>query len=38
MARSGESLYEYACREDNYSMPSSLTGAEAVRAAEGAGQ
>ena len=37
MTRSPEPLYEYACHEGNYSMASSLTGAQAVRAAE-AGQ
>ena len=38
MTRSGEPLYEYACHEGNYSMASSLTGAQAVREAEADGQ
>ena len=38
MTFSPEPLYEYACHEGNYSMASSLTGAEAVRQAEDDGQ
>ena len=38
MTLSPEPLYEYACHEGNYSMASSLTGAEAVRQAEDDGQ
>ena len=38
MTRSSEPLYEYACHEGNYSMASSLTGAQAVREAEADGQ
>ena len=38
MTRSGEPLYEYACHEGNYSMASSLTGAQAVREAAADGQ
>ena len=41
MTRSDEPLYEYACHEGNYSMPSSLSGARAMEvreAAEGAAE
>ena len=34
MARTDEPLYEYACHEGNYSMPSSLSGARAMEARE----
>ena len=40
MTRSNQPLYEYACHEGNYSMPSSLSGARAMEArdvAEGGG-
>ncbi len=36
MARTDEPLYEYACHEGNYSMPSSLSGARAMEAREAA--
>ena len=36
MTRTDEPLYEYACHEGNYSMPSSLTGARAMEAREAA--
>ena len=36
MTRTGEPLYEYACHEGNYSMPSSLSGARAMEAREAA--
>ena len=34
MTRTEEPLYEYACHEGNYSMPSSLSGARAMEAKE----
>ena len=34
MTRTDEPLYEYACHEGNYSMPSSLSGARAMEARE----
>ena len=36
MTRTDEPLYEYACHEGNYSMPSSLSGARAMEAREAA--
>ena len=36
MSRTAEPLYEYACHEGNYSMPSSLSGARAMEAREAA--
>ena len=36
MTRTAEPLYEYACHEGNYSMPSSLSGARAMEAREAA--
>ncbi len=36
MTRTHEPLYEYACHEGNYSMPSSLSGARAMEAREAA--
>ena len=36
MKRTDEPLYEYACHEGNYSMPSSLSGARAMEAREAA--
>ena len=36
MTSTDEPLYEYACHEGNYSMPSSLTGARAMEAREAA--
>ena len=36
MTSTDEPLYEYACHEGNYSMPSSLSGARAMEAREAA--